>query len=530
MSVGGVGGRADREPVGTGVGPQVPAGGTDAAAVEVGSDLFRAQPELAAVASGAATIEFGARGDSARALQEGLKRLGYLSGNADGVFGRRTQSALAEFQRANGLAPSGVFDQATAAALDRALQLGATRRPAGAPRPNEIVFVGMGDHAAHEIAELRRVAQGGVQGIADSRAGDDKVALQVGGRTKTYDLDAEAGVREFVKDIGLSGAKAAEVAAIIAGAGRDAKDEIALTIKAFAEAERGQRTLERLVLSGHSVGSGVWGDSNGMFDLDKLARIAGAFPNAARQVEDFLIQGCYSGQERHMDQFQSMFPNLKTAMAYTGSAPGTYSGATVHEARWERATRGRDPGALDRDLFLGTRKGENVAVWNRTDGYQSANPPRSLVQLRTAVETRQPDFDAFFRGDRNVEDTQSGPLREYYSAVQALLGSRELPAAERPRLEAARDQTIRLIFYDARIKGKFQQAHTAAIREGFAAVGLPAPDFSRLSRREALAKIAEFERALAERNPKPGAAQALLPLLTEGLRDLSPSRIPANWV
>lgn len=50
-------------------------------------------------------------------LQELLISLGYLKGKADGVFGPRTQAALMEFQLANGLPATGVYDTASASRL-----------------------------------------------------------------------------------------------------------------------------------------------------------------------------------------------------------------------------------------------------------------------------------------------------------------------------------------------------------------------------------------------------------------------------
>ena len=46
-------------------------------------------------------------------LQNKLIELGYLRDTADGVFGANTESAVAAFQRSNGLAESGVSDAAT---------------------------------------------------------------------------------------------------------------------------------------------------------------------------------------------------------------------------------------------------------------------------------------------------------------------------------------------------------------------------------------------------------------------------------
>jgi hypothetical protein len=59
---------------------------------------------------------------------------------------------------------------------------------------------------------------------------------------------------------------------------------------------------------------------------------------------------------------------------------------------------------------------------------------------------------------------------------------------------------------------------------------LRVPDFSRLGRKEALAFIQSFETELARRHPHPVEARRLVPLLTEGLRDLQRSHIPDNWL
>jgi len=50
-------------------------------------------------------------------LQELLISLGYLKGKADGVFGPRTQAALIEFQLANALPATGVYDTASASRI-----------------------------------------------------------------------------------------------------------------------------------------------------------------------------------------------------------------------------------------------------------------------------------------------------------------------------------------------------------------------------------------------------------------------------
>jgi len=53
-------------------------------------------------------------------LQALLISLGYLKGKADGVFGPRTQAALIEFQLANGLPATGVYDMTSASRIQSA--------------------------------------------------------------------------------------------------------------------------------------------------------------------------------------------------------------------------------------------------------------------------------------------------------------------------------------------------------------------------------------------------------------------------
>lgn len=72
------------------------------------------------------TLRKGAKGDLVKELQTRLSSLGCDCGAADGVFGAKTRSAVAAFQRARGLEPDGVCGPKTWAALEDA-------KPADAP-------------------------------------------------------------------------------------------------------------------------------------------------------------------------------------------------------------------------------------------------------------------------------------------------------------------------------------------------------------------------------------------------------------
>lgn len=393
---------------------------------------------------------------------------------------------------------------------------------------NDILMVGMNHHGKDEAAALRRRGNN-VTFIGDSFQNDKIQVKDARGQTKTYDLTHEAGINEFAMSLGLSGEQTQKVADVLNRAGGDARDELAMLAREFAKAEKGGTIPSRLVLSGHNVGSGIWGDDNGKMSWDLLGQLTEAMPRAARQIEDVHLSACYSGGLPAMERYRGMFPNAKTIWAYTGSAPGSWSGAMTHQARWDTATRGTRE-ELNRSLADGSRKGENVAVWSSRLGYMDGKEPELLSSVRGDFDGRADTYTRFFAGDETQASTQSGPLREYYNSLQRLLQHPELPAGERPDLESRRDQTIRLIYYSATVAPKFQQCYGDQINEGFRAVGMEPPNFSTMSRKDAMAQIAAFERKIAESNPPPELATRLLPLLTEGLRDLNPARIPDGWV
>ncbi|MBL8911375.1 MAG: LysM peptidoglycan-binding domain-containing protein [Archangium sp.] len=413
---------------------------------------------------------------------------------------------------------------------------GATTTPSAPPPAagwapksnNDVVLVGMNESSAHEAAHLKGRGVN-VTHVKDGAVNDSITTRDAQGRTATHDLTTPEGSKSFALTLGLPAEQTQKIADIIQSSGADSRDELAQLAQVWAGAERGGQIPSRMVLSGHNVGSGTWGDHNGMLRFDTLGKLAEAMPKAARSVEDLHLSACYSGGEPLMEKYRAMFPNAKTVWAYTGSAPGSYSGATAHLSRWDTATRGTKEG-LTRELAAGTRKGENVAVWSKEHGYLDGNARAPLADLQATVTRGQATFDRFSSGAEKVVDSQTGPLREHYNDVQRLLQHPELPAGERSALEARRDSTIRLLYYSKTVAGNFANGYSAQIKSGFESLGMAVPDFKSLSRADALAKITEFETKLGATSPKPAAANTLLPLLTEGLRDLKASRVPETWV
>lgn len=78
-------------------------------------------------------VSQGSRGDDARLVQERLIALGYLTDEADGVFGTQSVKALKAFQEKNGLNADGVAGSGTYAVLFSYLALRADYIPTAAP-------------------------------------------------------------------------------------------------------------------------------------------------------------------------------------------------------------------------------------------------------------------------------------------------------------------------------------------------------------------------------------------------------------
>ena len=69
----------------------------------------------------AAVLKRGSTGDKVSQMQQKLKNWGYYTGEVDGIFGSKTESAVRYFQRKNGLAEDGIVGPATAKKLGMSL-------------------------------------------------------------------------------------------------------------------------------------------------------------------------------------------------------------------------------------------------------------------------------------------------------------------------------------------------------------------------------------------------------------------------
>ncbi|MGE5389849.1 MAG: peptidoglycan-binding protein [Deltaproteobacteria bacterium] len=79
------------------------------------------------------TLYWGSRGDNVVKLQQTLNKWGYWCGNADGIFGAKTYSAVIRFQRDHGISTTGTVGPKTRQALGLSnVQTGSTVSRGGA--------------------------------------------------------------------------------------------------------------------------------------------------------------------------------------------------------------------------------------------------------------------------------------------------------------------------------------------------------------------------------------------------------------
>ena len=401
------------------------------------------------------------------------------------------------------------------------------------PWNDRIVFLGMNPGPTAK-ASRSMGRQADVTLIMPSIAPD---RIRVG--KNNYDLRSTRGVSAFVATLGLTPKQTAGVRKAFAICEKGARDELAGLAQIWARGEKGAKIPSRLVLAGHSNGDGVWGDDNGSLRLGPLLQLSRSLPHATSQIEDAFVTGCYSGGEVTMDQYLLIFPRAKTIWAYEAQAPGVDNGATIDQAGWETATRGRGADYVPKS---GAATGKKLAVWSVKSGYHATKPPLNLVQLRGKVQWMEENFqrpalagekytyDGQWQVPIGITDPHTGLVRQYYSWLVRLTQRKDLPEDERALWVEKKHQTIRLLYYSATVAPHFAQEYAPEIKRGYQKLGLPTPDFARLSRAQALQAVEKYVQRL-EKTPRAAPeAQEIGTLLQRGIQDLDPGVIPDGWV
>jgi hypothetical protein len=405
---------------------------------------------------------------------------------------------------------------------------------------NDILFIGLNSEANIEVDALNKniSKDAKVYFVHQAETGADTFKDTDG---NVYDLNNDEDINKFVGKLDLEPAKANEVIefikqpvknSIFGGLANNIKDELAQIIKVWAKSEKGEEVPSRLILSGHSVGDGITGESNGTLSINIIQNLAKLFPKAANSIEDLHISGCSSGGEITVETYREIFPNLKSEWTYSHSAPSAKNGAVQHQKIWETATRDRNA-SLNRNIAIGTRLGENVNTWAIETGFKDGKPVKNINDLLSSLDDQTALFARFYMGYEPVKNSHSGPLRSYYELVQDILQSKQskdLPEEKRISLEKMRDKAIRLLYYNQSIAPNFQKNFSAEIKIGYQSIGKEPPDFSKLSRAEAILEITDFDNNIGQNEDAPESAKELLKLLKSGLKDLSREIVPDGWL
>ncbi len=362
---------------------------------------------------------------------------------------------------------------------------------------------------------------------------------------KRYDVGPEGGGRlALVAAMNLSDDAAGHLGEMFARADKDAEssakyqggsgaDELARLAIVFAQAERGQRRITRIALSGHHVQNQLYGtDGEGQLSWAALGELTAAFPKAAAGVEHLMVKGCFSLGEAQVETYVRMFPNLKTIWGYADTAPSAGTGSARHVQLWERATGRPDVKTIDPTIAAGGGiRDANVMTWSPGEGvWQAGKPSEEQSELAEDRAARRPEAEAaveaqrqrfareradrglaplppetsvvteariqmeilrnevtdHFLGRRVTSDPQRGALKDFYAAIQTiLLRNPALDPEERTELEGVRDMIVRLRYYP-NVAREFARAYHAELAAGYRALGRPLPPFATMTREEAV--------------------------------------------
>lgn len=151
-------------------------------------------------------LSIGCKGEDVKEIQTALKKLGYLSGKADGVFGISTKKAVTAFQKAQGLSANGRVNNATKKAI-----LKAEKNTSSEKAVNGLSVKGFKLLVAYEIGQGKDGViydkNNNIVSIPIMDVGDGKYTVGFG---NTIDKNDKATIEEYKKKYGIDVTKVGE--------------------------------------------------------------------------------------------------------------------------------------------------------------------------------------------------------------------------------------------------------------------------------------------------------------------------------
>ena len=306
-------------------------------------------------ASGEVVLAQGARGDAVKELQRRLVAGGvYVAGGADGVYGAATARAVAQFQRWNGLSPSGAVDGKTASALG----LGAssnvsTQAPPAPPAVAEInPYVGLKQGSnGSRVKELQAALQNAgivVRGGADGAFGPATTAalkeFQGANSLSQTGVLTEQGA--VILNLGTGGGASPPPAAVSqdlglkVGARGDAVKDVqqaligaGVTVRGGADGVFGNAT--KTALTSYQTSTGITADGTvNQNTIDKLGLgsssgpvpVAGSAPPPAAASSNAYVGLAIGSRGKEVTELQRALQG--TGLVVRGGADGVFGNAT----------------------------------------------------------------------------------------------------------------------------------------------------------------------------------------------------------
>jgi hypothetical protein len=302
-----------------------------------------------------------------------------------------------------------------------------------------------------------------------------------------------------------------------------ARDSVAQMITMFDGAQRGLYRLTRLVMSGHSNGLEIWGESEadgsggGTLIVEReLGALAKAFPVAAAQVRAVMFSACYS--VRAIDLCARIFPNLAGAWAYAKFSPSVKQGSARHIDLFIRESAGGKK-KLDR----GDARGSS-ALWTRESGFIVNDPakadPRTLLSQVSVIVGGINDI---YVGDSPYN---KGYLDASYGLLQEFVAHPRAAADKKAIVQEWIPIVLRLRYWTV-VRERFATTYRAEADAAYNELAWPQPDWKNVTRTDVRDEKVAFE-GVGNGTPK-GKAFGDGPL-TKGLYRLSPTFIPTTWI
>jgi hypothetical protein len=379
-------------------------------------------------------------------------------------------------------------------------------------------YVGMNPDASKEIGALKGASREAVR----TTTGDAKLEAR---------LKDATGIPDYVsRDLGIDpgqGDRYQKAIDALTACDPVARDTLGELMRWMNQAEQGQISLDRLVLSGHSNGFQFWGDSErrnapqhpGTLVLERdLRNVTSAFPGAAGQVRSIMFSACETVGA--VETVIRLFPKLDSVWAYAGFSPDIGQGSTAHIQTWARATEGEKTPAKD------AARG-SAAIWTKKDGFIVNDPGAGSAE--TAYTEAMAGFvgvgNPMIRGERPIEEAS---LNELYGRIQRVIAHPAATKDQKETMTQLMEIILRLRHWD-KIRATFAATYGPDLIEAYRQIELTPPDWASISRKELTAHLAALDKAYESHADATAAHETIERLVHRGLARLDPEVIPAAW-